>query len=472
MSLPNEVSTEETVFGRCLLDFARQRFPERAALTGPQSPGRDARTLEAAIENSLRPRMALHLEPGKYGTHDSLMDDYSKSVAVLRQAAKDVQGLFTRLWRLNVRHVSKDDFVKQVEDAFSKDYYGSMVSVAVDCVASPVGALSARLEAVPVEVAEEELRGRLDQHLEKFVADVKDLFRRMERLELIGRIDWATDTACDAFYFEDVIIHERGETKTFYGLSEEMEPDYDLGTRRMRQETLDVTKTHHAVRHGIHLKVLGKARENRLEGFGGVVPKEISGYLQATPSWLHGLVRIVDGKTRFDNLVDIEIDLAERKVGEPKVRQWELPAYCPLVTIADYVLTGWGNREEAIETARQNFGWLYSVAFTLLALSAVLAGLGRLVNPWLGYLAAAPALLSLAAFVEGRREGAISRREPMSLPALSMVGSAWFVLCLGVHALAAGIGAFDWILAGLGVLLTSAATYGLQLAMAPSANRK
>jgi len=472
MSLPNELPADRDPLGRHMRKLAQRRYPERAVLEGPGFIGPDPRALETVLRNSLRPQMALYLQAGKYRDHDSLMDDYSRSVAVLRQAAEDVRGLARRLWRLNVRHVSNDQFVQQIEGAFSEQYYGSMVGVAVDCVNPPLGAVSARLEARPVEDAEVELRGRLDRDVEKLVAEVKDLFGRMDRLELVGRIDWATDSACDSYYFEDVVVHEKGDTQTYYGLSRESQPDYMLGARRVRQETLDVTNTRHTVHHGIHIKVLGKAREHRIGDFRGVVPKEVGEYLQATPLWVREMLRIVDGKTRFDNVVDVEIDLAERKVGEPKVREWVLPAYCPLVTIGDYVLTGWGNREGTIETARQNYAWLYVLAFSLLALSGVLTGLGRVMSPWLAYVATVPAILSIVAFVEGRREQAISRQQSMSL--LAILGSAivWFVLCLGIQALGVGISTMNWILIGLGLLLTWVAASGLLPAKPSTATRK
>lgn len=472
MALLNETIKTEEAIGRNLRTVAHDHFAKRDASRLPAAEGSPERPLDVLIEDSVRLRMPLYAEPATDRDRDSVMNDYSESIAVLQQAIEDVKGFVGRLWRLNVTNESKDELVEQVADQFAEEYYSKLIDPAAEQISSQTGAVSARLEVRPVEEVEALLQGRLDRHVGIFASEVKELFERLRQLELVGRVDWATDSACDSYYCEDLIVHESAETTTHYGASEEVQTDYVVGRTRIRQETLDVTKTRHTMYHGLHVKVVAEAKSNRLGQFDGVVPKKIADFLDTTPSWLGEVIRIVDGKTRFDDVVDVRIDLAERVVGEPRVRYLVPPAYCPLVILGDYVLTGWGSREGAIETARQNYGWFYAVAGALVLLSGIMSGLGRMGNAWIGYAAIAPAILSLAAFIEGRRQEAISLGGAMDLVTLLGRGVFWFVLCLGVQALGSGFALMNWTVIALGAILTYGGVSGVLEASPSDAERK
>ena len=274
-------------------------------------------------------------------------------------------------------------------------------------------------------------------------------------MEWIGRIEWAeTPTACEAFYYEDTIIHEHLGREITEGPQEELEAH--IGShRRVRQEVRTVSKDRHVVRHGLHLKVLGKARQNSINRFNQVIPVEVQQFLKTLPHWLRDLVQIVAGKSRTDLVFAHDIYVEEQEVSEVRREEWSEP-WCPLVTFANsYVLTGWGAREATIETARQNYAWLYVTAVALLLLVAVSMGLGQLASPIWGYLASLAASLSLAAFVEARREGAIARQRQASVWSLTVDGTAWFGFCLGIMALSVGLTAPNWVLVGVGVLVTT-----------------
>ena len=461
MTLLNETFEMEEAIGRNLRNVAHQHFANRTASNGPLADKSRTEPLETLIEESLRPRMPLCSGLAADRDRDSVMNDYSESIAVLQQAIEDVKDFVGRLWRINVSNELKDDFVEQVAGKFTEEYYGKLIDPVAEQISSHTGAVSARLETRSVDEVETVLRGRLDRHLGIFAGEVKELFERLRQLELVGRVDWATDDACDSYYCEDLVVHESGETTTYYGARENVQADYTIGRTRIREETLDVTKTRHTMYHGLHVKVVAEAKRNRVGRFEGVVPKEIADFLRATPPWLGEAIQIVDGKTRFDDVVDVRIDLAERVVGEPRIRYLVPPAYCPLVILGDYVLTGWGSREGAIETARQNYGWFYAVAVALVALSGIMSGLGRLEDTWIGYAAVVPAILSLAAFVEGRRQEAISTGRSTDLFSLLGKGVFWFVLCLGVQALGSGLALMNWMLIVLGGILTWGGASGL-----------
>jgi hypothetical protein len=226
-----------------------------------------------------------------------------------------------------------------------------------------------------------------------------------------------------------------------------------IGQSRIREEVLDVTKTRHTVFHGLHVKVLAGAQRHRVDRFTGIVPQNIADFLRGCPAWLCEVIRVVDGKTRYDDVVDVEIDVATRKVGERRVRYLVPPAYCPLVVLGEYVLTGWGSEEASIETARQNWSQYHLVAVALVVLSGIMSGLGRLEATWIGYAAVLPMAMSLAAFLVGRREKAIAESKPSDLTSLLGKGFYWLALCLGAQLMGSGLAILYWPFLGLGGVL-------------------
>ena len=131
-------------------------------------------------------------------------------------------------------------------------------------------------------------------------------------------------------------------------------------------------------------------------------------------------------------MVARDIVVEEREVIEHKI-EWREPCYCPLVTVGDYVLTGWGARETDVETARQFYGWLYALAVALVALAAISMGLARLGSPLWGYAAPLAATLSLVAFVEACRKRGIAREETVGIGQLSASRPVVVPVLIGSH---------------------------------------
>ena len=451
-------------FGRSLQEAAQKRFGERAGVLFLEPGPAPRKTVPATvvceaelaeqIEDSMRATLSLFVEPKAYRDYDSLANDYIQSTRLLREAATDMRTLVESVWQVNTDYETSGAANAQLREAFLEDYFGDMAKKSTVDLTVPLEILTAEMEAKPLELAETELRDRVDRLLSGFAKDAAEVFARMQALELVGRIDWETPKACDAFYYEDTVIHAHLGEEVIQGPAEDVEFDYEQKVKRVRQEVRTVSKDSHTVRHGLHLKVLGKGLKSPIDRFTGVIPIDIRQFLKTVPTWLQPLVRIVEGTTRFDGIVGRDIYLETREVSRTEDREWLEPCYCPLVTVGDYVLTGWGVREANIETARGNYVWLYLLAVALLLLAGISMGLGQLMSPAWSYLASIAASLSLAAFVEARREGAIAQQSHVSLWELTLVGLAWFTLSLGVLALAVGLAAPSLLLGAAGVLVT------------------
>jgi hypothetical protein len=310
------------------------------------------------------------------------------------------------------------------------------------------------MEGLLVEVAAMKLCERLDGMVKRFGKGVADAFAELQSAELIGRVDWRVATACDSFYWEDVVLHEHIGKEVTKSEPKDVEFDYDRLKKRVQQEVRKTSKDRHTVRHGLHLKVVGNAHRSSIGDFPEVIPEHVQRLLKATPEWLTDLTELVRGTTRTDIVIARDILVEDRELSEIEVKEWEQPCYCPLVTVGDYVLTGWGTRESDIETARQSCGWLYALAAALVLLAAFSMALARLDNPMWSYGAPVAVTLSLAAFIEARRKHAIARGDVAGLGTLIAGGLAWFLLATGLMGLAAGVATPNWLLGIAGGVVT------------------
>ena len=413
-------------------------------------------SLAEAIEKGVRSRLPLRPDPKSYHDYDELAADYTASVNFVRTAVEDVRRFIDGLFEVNNAYSSSGPEDAALRRTFWEEYYGDMAKQAMSSLMPPGVILSAELEGMLVEVAAMELCERLDRMVERFGEGVSDTFAELQAAELIGRVDWRVPTACDSFYYEDTVLHEHlGKEVVEASLPKDVEFDYQRMVKRVQQEVKTVSKDRHVVRHGLHFKVVGNAEKSSIEDFPMVIPKHVQRFLKTIPSWLCELTVLVRGDTRTDILVARDIFVEERELAKNEVHEWKEPCFCPLVTVGDYVLTGWGTREVTVETARQSYGWLYVLAVVLVALAAISMGLARLGYPLLSYAAPVAATLSLAAFIGACRQRAVAREEVVGMGGLLAGGLAWFLLASGLMVLATGVAATSWVLGGAGAVLSA-----------------
>jgi hypothetical protein len=399
--------------------------------------------------------MPLRSDPTSYQDYEELVDHYTASVEFLRNANEDMQGFIDALVDVNNTYSTKGPSDTPLQRTFWEGYYGQMGKQAVSGLMPPTVILSAELEAMPVQSAAERLCDRLERMVERFGRGVADALAELQSVELVGRVEWKTPTACDSFYYEDTILHEHvGREVIELSPPEEVSADYERMVRWVQQEVRTVSKDRHVVRHGLHVKILGKAERSPVDRYSKVIPEPVQEFLRATPVWLRELSQIVSGKVRTDLVVGRDIFVEEREVAVERKESWPEPCACPLVTVGDYVLTGWGAKEADVEEASQLHGGLYSLAVALVALAAISMGLARLGNPLWSYAAPLAATLSLAVFIEACRKRAVARGEVIPMSKLIGGGLAWFVLASGVMSLAVAVATESWVLGIVGGVVT------------------
>jgi hypothetical protein len=410
-----------------------------------------------AVTQAVRARLPMRADPTSYHDYEELAADYTASVEYLRGATDDVCQLVDTVVDVNCSYSSSGPENASLRRDFWEDYYGAAAKRATASLIPPAVMLSAELEGLLVEAAAMELRKRLDEMLERFGNGVADAFAELQSAELIGRVDWRVPTACDSFYWEDTVLHEHIGEEVTKSEPKDVEFDYDRLRKRVQQEVRKTSKHRHTVRHGLHVKVVGNAQRDSIGEFSEAIPKQIRRVLTSTPEWLADLTELVRGTTRTDIVVARDILVEERHLTEVETREWEEPCYCPLVTVGDYVLTGWGERESHIETARQSYAWLYVLAVVLVLLAAVSMGLARVAHPLWSYAAPVAATLSLVGFIEARRQHAIARGDVVRLGPLVAGGLCWFLLATGLMGFTVGLVTPNWIVALLAGVVTATA---------------
>ena len=405
------------------------------------------RWLAEEVQQAVRRRLPLRPDPRSYRDYDALAADFTASVEFLRAATVDLRQFIDGLVEVNNRYSSNVAENAALRKTFWESYYGDIAKQALSSLMPPAVILSAELEGMLVEVAAMELRDRLDRMAERFSKGVAGAFAELQAAELIGRVDWKVPTACDSFYYEDTVLHEHlGEEVVEVSSPKDVEFNYQQLFKRVQQEVKKVSKDRHVVRHGLHFKVVGNAEKSTVDNFPMVIPQHVQSFLKTSPDWLRDLMQIVRGKTRTDIVVARDIFVEEREVTKTHVHEWKEPCFCPLVTVGDYVLTGWGTREATVETARQNYGWLYLLSVALVGMAAISIGLARLGSPLWGYAAPLAATLSLGTFIEACRERAIARGEMADIWGLLTAGFAWFTFSSGLMGLMVGVAGGSWII--------------------------
>lgn len=320
--------------------------------SGWEDPKPEA-SLAEAVQKAVRSRLPLRTDPKSYRDYDKLADDYTGSIELLRTATEDVRRLVETLVEVNCTYTSAGPENGRLRQSFWEEYYGTVAKKAVSSLIPPAVMLSAELEGMVVEIAAMHLCERLDAMVERFGKGVADAFAELQSAELVGRVDWRVPTACDSFYYEDTVLHEHIGREVTRSAVQGVDVDSARMVTRVRQEVHKTSKDRHVVRHGLHLKVVGNAKRTSVRDFPDVIPGHVLRLLKTMPEWLCELTELVQGKTRTDIVVARDIYVEELEATEIEMQEWEQPSFCPLVTVGDYVLTGWGAREVEVESARQ-----------------------------------------------------------------------------------------------------------------------
>ena len=361
---------------------------------------------------------------------------------MVRRATAEVREVAESVFRLNTEFHCEGEVHAAARDRFLTEHFERLSREINLSLNPPSGILRAELEAMSVEAAESELRGALDTAASGFAMQVCDLLDRMSDLDLVGLIDWRTETACQSYFYRDIIIQEELGRQTIRG-ARDLVAVHERGlysVLEVNQEVIETIQGQHTQRHALCEMYLSEAKPHAVGDFAGIVPKDIRRFLARMPGWLLQTVRIIGGRRRSYRIIAQDVRSEQFEETETKIiLEHERVVGCPLVTMGHYVLTGWGDEEDSAEIARQWRWRLLPLAIVLQLLAVVLFLLGRQHGLAFSYAAAVSAALALLFYLESRRQRRIAKSVPGRFLRTVFVATVWTFFSVGTMALPAGI---------------------------------
>lgn len=402
------------------------------------------------IESLVRRQVRFSEKSVAYSDHTALVSDFNTSLTMVADFTDDFRRMLDDLCALNMEFHYTGEPDKRAHDDYLSKRSNQLSSIANANLLRPNPYVNANIETLPLEDAENALRQRLNQAIHAFAVQACKTLDRLCDQSVAGVIAWSTSTACNAFYTKNCITQSPMAPEVSVGDPVTVTVD---GRPMSRQYTTTKTKGVHDLEFMFCPSYLSKADKHRCDDYRGTIPADIKQFLERLPKWLLELVRIVDGSRQSACIIKMPIVAESYEYTEviPHDLPLSNPAYCPVVTLGHYVLTGWGAEENALEESRQS-GWnMLVVAVMLLLIACLLLILGHPNYPVCIYGAAIAWGLSLTSYVRGIYDRAVSKERPTTVWRLASAGLQWFGVSFGMLTLTTGILRGSLILEFLGL---------------------
>lgn len=406
------------------------------------------------VESVLRRHLVFADKPNSYKDHDSLYHDFAKSINFVADCRKEFEAAIKSLWRLNTEFHCQDRVKKPARDSFLARHYEILDNIVLP-VCEPLDiTVGAQVEDMLPGIAEVALRDRLYHAVHRLAVQICDVLDQFTRHGVVGVLQQATPTACNASFFRYTVSQQTSGQRVFFSEPQvlaihdhAMKIERDIG-----QIETKITVDKHTRQIAAHQLYLSKSHSYAVDEFDGPIPQDIKRYLRELPEWLRDCARIVGGERRSMRvtLIDMLTEEVETDVDvTTRILHTEtLPKACPVVVIGHYVLTGWGAEEDKLEESRQ---WGRALPVVSGLLVALMCGL-IILDGWFGRgLAAMAAAASLVCYLEGNRLRLVSRKQPVRVGKLVLQAIGFLLVITGLATFFQGIVSASLLLKILGV---------------------
>lgn len=192
----------------------------------------------------------------------------------------------------------------------------------------------------------ERLRLALRERVQQFASEVIQSLQRLAKQQIVGRIEWVNSVDC-RFTFQQFAL-----TQEFLGTETRRRrvihrPTGFRGRETWSSEVLQNTSS--VMRHEHELI---NARQHELSRTVFPIPQPVQNLIKRIPEWLQPLVRIVEGTQIKERIGEVDVT-TETWHSTPQVVDRVLFGIDPALVFGDFVLSGWGQREVALELERQ-----------------------------------------------------------------------------------------------------------------------
>jgi hypothetical protein len=324
-----------------------------------------------------------------FSTSEEIVPSFFESFGQLKKYEAQAKTLVETLCHYHVQAVHNERLDRQRQREAQESKIRECMPVSVPSVLLGKE-LDVKTLAKQREIAFAQLRDSLRRNVAELVESFFLMLEQLVNKEVVGLIEWRSDSLCRFHFFRRLVTHVSDGQSV-----EEREADYwrqvDGRTVALREKSIHTTtkwrEIHELIRHEQQLM---KASKRPLDSPGVAVPEEIRRVAASIPAWLSPFVRVAVGdcfRERIIRHAEKEKHWEDTKVNR---RVFERPVlyYDPAITIGEFVLLGWGRREEEHEKQRRTAfdalaiaGALFAVGFFLLV-STMLSQSGLAFYGW------------------------------------------------------------------------------------------
>ena len=273
---------------------------------------------------------------------------FNESHSQLVERAAEARRLLEKVCRAHVRSVRDG----RIEEKRQREAEEAKVRECMN-VTMPTALLGPELDAATVTKQPSVVMARLTKSLAKSVCDmVESFFSAMEQLvdkEVFGLIEWCDESVCKFHFFRRLLIHRfDGETTTVRTDRVWRTVD-EPGWEQATTTTTKKKKGRHIHEHIRHEQQLMEAAKRPLDAPDLVIPESVQEIVDAIPEWLTPFVRVAVGECFRERI----IRHTEKTEKWSQVVERAVTYYDPAITIGEFVLAGWGQREHVAEMERR-----------------------------------------------------------------------------------------------------------------------
>lgn len=319
-----------------VLGDSRRLLPVVADWTGTD--------LEQAIARAVWDRMPFgKLDLSLDYDRTELARSYSESDQQLQQAADDVGGLLAAV-RDTALVLRQDERISADSRAeWARKHRESLDQSMRFPVVPPDTALN--FKSTGTAGLAERLLSALRERVQQFASEVIQSLQHLAKQQLVGRIEWANGVDC-RFTFQQFAL-----TQELLSAETRQRRIVDRRTGQRGRETLSsevLQNTFSVLRHEHELI---NARQHELSQTVFPIPLPIQALVKTIPEWLRPLVRVVEGTQIKERIGEVDVT-TENWRSAPQVVDRVLFHNDPALVLGSFVLSGWGQREIAVETER------------------------------------------------------------------------------------------------------------------------
>ena len=283
-----------------------------------------------------------------FKTSPEIVRCFNESHNQLVERAAEARRLLEKVCRAHVRSVRDD----RIEEERQREAEEAKVRECTD-VTMPAAWLGPELDAATVAKEPPVVMARLTKSLATSVFDmVESFFSAMEQLvdkEVFGLIEWHSDSVCKFHFFRRLLIHQF-DGQTTERTEELWDAIDDWGGSRVTTTTTTAKKGRHIHEQIRHEQQLMEAAKRPLAAPDLVIPEDVQEIVDAIPEWLAPFVRVAVGECFRERI----IRHTEKTEEWSQVIERAVTYFDPAITIGEFVLTGWGQREDAAEMERRS----------------------------------------------------------------------------------------------------------------------